>query len=915
MNQFAQKSGEQGTNKIKVPNWLVVVIFIAMAVILIGGLYIFYQRQSHQIYLRNTNELKSIAELKVNQILQWHEEGITDIQIYSSNRILMDSATACQLSQLNETNKDIIRAQFELISKLEDYQNILITDCNGKVVFSIEDFPHALENETIELIYQSFEDQKPVFSDILLSPYDNSIYLDVITPIYNSQHNILGSLILRIDPKTDLFPIIQSWPTPSTTAETLIVRREGDYVLFLNILRHDKSAPLSIKIPITEENVPAVQAILGTTGDYAGVDYRGENVVAEIRQIPDTNWFMISKEDEAEILAERRSLAQYVLFMVAFSILLTILLAAYYFSRRQQNLFLNLLNAETIKNKAEEETKTTLYSIGDGVITTDAEGYVTRMNPIAEVLTGWKEDAVIGKPLGDFFNIVNEYTRVRVENPVVHVLKKGIIVGLANHTVLISKDGTERPIADSGAPIRNSAGEIVGVVMVFRDQTQERELQKEKALLYDTLNASINEIYIFNEKSFQFRYVNKRALRNLGYTFEQMISRTPFDIKPEFEREDFIQLIQPLNDQSKEIIIFTTNHMRADRTLYPVEVHLQRIQHEDENVYLAVIQDITNKVEQEEKIRVTEEQYSQLFNEMEEGFALHRIVVNEEGQPVDYEFLDVNPAFEQQTGLRKEDIQFKRVREIIPDIEAYWINTYGEIALTGKSIKYENFAAPLNKWFSVSAFSPEDGQFATISIDITEQKNSSNVIIESEERFRSLFDNMAQGVVYHNANGEIILANEAAKSILGLSRTEMMGKTSTDPQWKSIHEDGSEYPPEYHPAVLAQKTGKVISNSIMGVYNTIKQNYVWININAVPQFRPGEQSPYQTFVTFEDITARKNAEDILKQQLDELRRWNEVVLGREGRVLELKNEINELLEKLGKPPRYSTYTMDESTHE
>jgi PAS domain S-box-containing protein len=129
---------------------------------------------------------------------------------------------------------------------------------------------------------------------------------------------------------------------------------------------------------------------------------------------------------------------------------------------------------EIALNESEQRYRTTMMSVGDGVIATDTEGRVEMMNPVAEKLTGWKESDVVGRTIGDVFNIVNEESRNKVKSPVQRVLNEGLIVGLANHTLLISKDGKEIPIADSGAPIRNEKGDITGVVLVFRDQTQER---------------------------------------------------------------------------------------------------------------------------------------------------------------------------------------------------------------------------------------------------------------------------------------------------------------------------------------------------------------------------------------------------------------------------------------------------------
>jgi PAS domain S-box-containing protein len=130
-----------------------------------------------------------------------------------------------------------------------------------------------------------------------------------------------------------------------------------------------------------------------------------------------------------------------------------------------------------------ERLAVTLGSIGDGVIATDTKGLITLINVIAGHLTGWPEGEAVGSPLGNVFHIINEKTREICENPVEKVLKTGTVVGLANHTVLISKDGRELAIADSGAPIRRSDGTVIGVVLVFRDMTEKRKTEEEMARL------------------------------------------------------------------------------------------------------------------------------------------------------------------------------------------------------------------------------------------------------------------------------------------------------------------------------------------------------------------------------------------------------------------------------------------------
>ena len=150
------------------------------------------------------------------------------------------------------------------------------------------------------------------------------------------------------------------------------------------------------------------------------------------------------------------------------------------------------VTAERELFERERELAATLHSIGDGVIAADTDGRITRMNPVAERLTGWPQEEARGARLSEVFNIINETTRAPVENPAVRVLRDGVVVGLANHTLLVRRDGAEFPIADTGAPIRNAEGGTQGVVLVFRDDTERKEAEAQ--LLVSDRMASIGTL-------------------------------------------------------------------------------------------------------------------------------------------------------------------------------------------------------------------------------------------------------------------------------------------------------------------------------------------------------------------------------------------------------------------------------------
>ena len=600
-NNFNGEADKQHDNRL-----LVFVLFIVALFLIVYGFW-FYRQQSQTIRMNKINELNSIAELKVNEIMQWRRDRLADIRNFSDNPFINDAFNQWLTTPDNDEARKAILESFQLLKDSYHYRDIILVDKTGSVSLSLDPQFSALDEYTSNLVSRAIQKNEIFIGDFNRNSENGQVNLDIFAAIQDEQNQPKGVLILRVDPDVYLYPLIQSWPTPSETAETLLIRKDGDQVLFLNLLRHSSALPLTLTIPISSLDIPAVQAVLGYTGEFDGIDYRGEKVMSSIYPIPDSPWFMIAKVNSKEILSDTRDLLLRVVFQDILSILLVFVLAAYIYRDRQRHLYRRLLEKERQLGESQQEAQTTLYSIGDAVISTDSQGQVNRLNPVAEQLTGWTEAEANGLSIEKIFNIVNEQTRLKVENPVNQVLRDGVIIGLANHTLLISKDGTERPISDSGAPIKDLAGNINGVVLVFRDQTRERAVQNELDLLSDTIRASQNEIYIFDEINYRFKFINEGALKNLGYTLDQMNQMTPVDIKPEFTLESYEKHIEPLINNKVTMLVFETVQQRADGSIYPVEVHLQLINRENERVFLAVINDITNRKKAEEEIKIRDE--------------------------------------------------------------------------------------------------------------------------------------------------------------------------------------------------------------------------------------------------------------------------------------------------------------------
>ena len=266
--------------------------------------------------------------------------------------------------------------------------------------------------------------------------------------------------------------------------------------------------------------------------------------------------------------------------------------------------------AEQRANEQRELLRITLHSIGDAVITTDVEGRVTSMNAVAESLTGWTKSDGVGRPLDAVFRIVNEETRHPVENPARKALREGVAVGLANHTLLIRKDGGECPIDDSAAPIRDESGTVSGCVLIFRDVTAQRRAERERAsqLLTTSLLASIiessDDAIISKSLDGVIQSWNAGAERLFGYTAGEAVGRhISIVIPPDrlAEEDDIIASLKA----GRRIEHFETERLRSDGSRIFVSLTISPIKDETGTVVGAskIVRDVTDRRRAEDDLK------------------------------------------------------------------------------------------------------------------------------------------------------------------------------------------------------------------------------------------------------------------------------------------------------------------------
>jgi two-component system cell cycle sensor histidine kinase/response regulator CckA len=567
---------------------LVAGLVAVVAVIVAVGAW-FYRHEHRLIQKGIESELLAIAQLKLDQISRWRSERLGDARVLGADPMFARTA-ARWLAAPNREDGDLILQRFREVTASFGYIDVTLVDARdhgadsgtrtSRPRLGLSDGGVTLHPHTVAAVHEALRTLRPVLSDIHRGPEMLAPHVDVVGPVVDLTGGAdpVGLVILRTDATEFLYPLIQTWPVPSRTAETLLVRRDDDSVLFLNELRHRPHSALELRIPVARPDLPAAMAIQGAEGIVRGRDYRGVEVLAVARAIPGTSWYMIAKIDRTEAFGAWKSLASLIISVVAGLILTAASFVVVLWQRNAKAYLQDLYEAEAAQSAGEARYTATLLSIGDGVIATDTEGRVELMNPVAETLTGWPQAEALGRPLAQVYRVFEEKSRRPIEDPSARILREGRVVGLANDTLLVARDGIEYPIADSGSPIHDSEGRPVGVVLVFRDQTEERRAisdlrnseRRHRLLAEHTLDV-IWQMDLDN----RFTYVNPAVEALLGYSPEEFIGTSLADHCDSDRLDELLAIIRRelahLADHTG-VVVETVMHDRDGHEV-AVEVH------------------------------------------------------------------------------------------------------------------------------------------------------------------------------------------------------------------------------------------------------------------------------------------------------------------------------------------------------
>ncbi|MDP3150688.1 MAG: PAS domain S-box protein [Ignavibacteria bacterium] len=369
-----------------IKKWYMLVLVGTISILLLIAGYLFYSSEEKSIRKDKYLEVQAVAELKISEIEQWLKERIGDANIATQATFFTR-----QIEQWFGNKKDLSLKK-EILKRLarfkrnHGYEDIMLVSPQGEFLLSVNPPEITFDTLTSSSIRKACKKQKITFTDFYYCTIHNKIHFDIIAPIVDEKNIPIAALLFRVDPDDYLYPLLQTWPVPSKTAETILLRKNGDNVLFLNDSRHLKNTALKLKIPLTQIEVPAVKAVLGYKGIAEGKDYRGVQVLSDIQPVPGMPWFMVAKVDKSEIYSELTFKAVFIGICTFVLILLSGAGLAWIYYSHQRNIYRELFGKEKELSETQEEFKTTLLH---------QLRFSNALNEIANVIVSEEDSAAI----------------------------------------------------------------------------------------------------------------------------------------------------------------------------------------------------------------------------------------------------------------------------------------------------------------------------------------------------------------------------------------------------------------------------------------------------------------------------------------------------------------------------------------
>jgi len=473
--------------KTKTLFFIAFVVFVAASALIVTLGRLFYQSQKDYISAAAKQQLMAIADLKVREIDNWRSERLNDTGIIYRNHVFAVNVQEYINAPSSTAARNNILWLLTAIQNSYRYQNILLLDENKRVRLALKTYDtdfHKIHSKTID---EAVKKGKVVFSDFYNGKKTGDVHLCMAVPVVlsgNNGNSPLGCVMIIIDPNLRLYAAIKSWPVPSLSGESLLVHREGDEVVFLNKLRHQDNVPMAMRRSVKEMNLPSARAVLGIKGIVEGVDYRNKKVLAAIKPVPNSSWFLIAKIDQDEIYAPVIERFWATLSFIVVIILMLAAFIAYALRHRQATLYRRQYELED--KRASLYARSLIEASLDPLVTISTEGKIMDVNRSTELVTGLSRENLIGS---DFSSYFTEPEKAKEGYKLVFL--QGMVRDYPLAIRNVSGQVTE--VLYNASVYQDDSGAIQGVFAAARDVTELRRMQKELKTAHDELELRVKE--------------------------------------------------------------------------------------------------------------------------------------------------------------------------------------------------------------------------------------------------------------------------------------------------------------------------------------------------------------------------------------------------------------------------------------
>jgi PAS domain S-box-containing protein len=781
------KAPLKGTTKItRPPSYRT--LYLAMALVtvafLVGG-YVFYHFQEQQMRQRIEGGLSIVAQLKTEQIAQWRAERLVDASMLVGSPFFTEGVEEYMASPADTEAKDKVLARLELVGKAYPYQDILLTDVNGDVLLSLNESVNRLSDMTSAQLAVAIKEHKAVMTDFHYTPDGNSPRLDVIAPLFpwgvDSQQAV-GAVVFCINPAQSLWPLVQSWPIPSETAETYLVERDGDQVLFLNELRYQKDTALKLRIPLSQQENPAVMAVLGKEGVVEGKDYRGVEVLAALKNVPDSPWYMVAKIDTSEELSAWLFRAGIIIASVAALLSASLAATGLIWQRRQRLAYQALYEAEVESQALRRHFEYLVKYANDIIILADEDHHIIEANDRALETYGYTREGMLGLPLAALippggFSSYQERLRK---------IQKGATVAEGIHQ---REDGSTFPVEVSGRVIRiEDKPYIQEIIRDITERKKAEETLRRSEDRYRTVLEQMEDAYFEVDIAGNFTFFNDALCRQLGYSREELIGGNYRVYTAEDDVPRVYKAFNQVYKTGKPLKGIPMVRIRKDGTRIFAETSAFLLRNESGEIigFRGIVRDFTERTHAEEALRLSEHN----FRDSIENSPLGIRVLDSDGKKTVY----ANRALLDIWGYSSVEEM-----EAVPRKQRYTPESYAAHLKRLKKRKLGEHV-PLNYETSIVR---SDGEVRILSVsrgellwngekrfqlvyqDITERKQAEKALAESEEKYRTVLEGMGESYYEVDLAGNFTFFNDALCRQMGYSREELTGmnyKVYTPPE-------------------------------------------------------------------------------------------------------------------------------------